>query len=203
MAQKEHKQICPQPGWVEHNPLEIWHNTVDVIGQAMSKANIRKEDLIAIGITNQRETTLIWDRETGKPLYNALVWQDTRVAPWVEEYAAEGGHEQFCDKTGLRISTYFSSLKLKWLLDTIPQARAKAENGEILFGTIDSWLLWNLSGGANSGTSGGVHLTDVTNASRTQLMNLETLDWDNDLLQAFDIPKAVLPAIRGSSEVYT
>ncbi len=202
MAQKEHAQICPQPGWVEHSPLEIWHNTVDVIAQAMSKANIRKEDLIAIGITNQRETTLIWDRETGEPLYNALVWQDTRVAPWVEEYAADGGHEQFCDKTGLRISTYFSSLKLKWLLDTIPQARTKAENGEILFGTIDSWLLWNLSGGANSGT-GGVHLTDVTNASRTQLMNLQTLDWDNDLLRAFNIPRAALPSIRTSSEVYT
>lgn len=198
MAQKEHAQICPKPGWVEHNAVEIWQNTLEVVRTALSKAGLTQHDLVAIGLTNQRETTLVWDRHTGEPLHNALVWQDTRVSELVEQFAATGGYDRFSEKTGLRLSTYFSSLKLHWLLQNIPGLRDRAERGDLLFGTMDSWLVWNLSGGPE----GGVHLTDVTNASRTQLMNLATLSWDEELLRTFDIPPSILPKIMSSSEVY-
>ena len=198
VAQKEHQQVYPKPGWVEHDPLEIWRNTCEVTARALEKAAIAPSDLTAVGITNQRETTILWDRRTGQPLHNALVWQDTRADHLVAAYAADGGQDRFRAKTGLPLASYFSGLKLKWLLDHVAGARAKAEAGEALFGTVDSWILWNLTGG----THGGLHVTDVTNASRTQLMDLATLDWDRDMLQDFDIPRACLPAIRSSSEVY-
>jgi glycerol kinase len=197
-AQKEHRQIFPRPGWVEHDALEIWENTREVIGGALASANLAPSDLAAAGITNQRETTLLWNRNTGRPLHHAIVWQDTRVADLVSAYARQGGQDRFRARTGLPLATYFSALKLRWLLSEVPEARAMAEAGDALFGTIDSWLVWNLTGG----TSGGVHVTDVTNASRTQLMNLTTLDWDPELLSAFEIPRACLPRIVPSSEVY-
>jgi glycerol kinase len=197
-AQKEHQQIYPQAGWVEHDPGEIWCRTQEVISEAMQTAQLRSSDLAAIGITNQRETTLLWNRTTGRAVHNALVWQDMRVADSVSAFARNGGADRFRIKTGLPLSTYFSSLKLRWLLENVSGARRQAAAGELLFGTVDSFLLWNLTGGAN----GGLHVTDCTNASRTQLMNLETLDWDDDLLQAFDIPRSVLPRIASSSEVY-
>lgn len=197
-ARKAHEQIFPKPGWVEHDPAEIWRNTEEVIASALTNAGLAPRDLAAVGITNQRETTVLWDRTTGKPLHNALVWQDTRVDDLVAVLARDGGQDRFRAATGLPLASYFSGLKLRWLLDNVPDARARADSGEVLFGTIDSWLAWNLTGG----TSGGLHLTDVTNASRTQLMNLATLDWDDDLLAAFDIPRAVLPRIAPSSEVY-
>jgi glycerol kinase len=196
--QKEHEQIYPKPGHVEHDPLEIWRNTESVIQEALAKKGLEPRDLAAIGITNQRETTLIWDRRTGKPLYNALVWQDTRVDAIVEEFARDGGHDRLRAKTGLPLASYFSGLKLQWLLDNVPGAREKAKAGDVLFGNIDTWLVWNLTGGAND----GCHITDVTNASRTQLMNLASLDWDEDILSLFNIPRACLPEIRSSSEVY-
>jgi glycerol kinase len=198
VAQKEHAQIYPQPGWVEHDPLEIWRNTQEVIGGALAREGLKAADLAAVGITNQRETTVLWDRKSGAPLHNALVWQDTRVADLVGKYAREGGQDRFRAQTGLPLATYFSALKLKWLLDTVPGARAKAVAGDALFGNVDAWLLWNLTGGV----AGGMHVTDVTNASRTQLMNLATRDWDDALLDAFTIPRAVLPRIAASSEVY-
>ena len=198
VAQKEHAQIYPQPGWVEHDPIEIWRNVQEVVGAALARESLEARDLAAVGITNQRETTVLWDRESGKPLHNALVWQDTRVADLVAELGRNGGQDRFREKTGLPLATYFSGLKLKWLLDTVPNARAKAAAGEALFGTIDAWLLWNLT----RGSSHGVHVTDVTNASRTQLMNLATCDWEDSLLEAFTIPRAVLPRIAASSEVY-
>jgi glycerol kinase len=198
VGQKEHEQIYPRPGYVEHDPLEIWRNTQAVIQEALAKKGLKPQDLAAIGITNQRETTLIWDRRTGMPLHNALVWQDTRVDPIVEEFARDGGHDRLRDKTGLPLASYFSGLKLRWLLDNVPGAREKAQAGDVLFGNIDTWLVWNLTGGVN----GGCHITDVTNASRTQLMNLRTLDWDEEILSLFDIPRACLPQIRSSSEVY-
>jgi glycerol kinase len=198
VGQKEHEQIYPKPGYVEHDPLEIWRNTQEVIQQALARKGLKTQDLAAIGITNQRETTLIWDRRTGKPLHNALVWQDTRVDSIVEEFAQDGGHDRLRDKTGLPLASYFSGLKLRWLLDNVPGARDKVEAGDVLFGNIDTWLVWNLTGGVN----GGCHITDVTNASRTQLMNLRSLEWDEEILRLFDIPKACLPQIRSSSEVY-
>ena len=198
VAQKEHAQIYPNPGWVEHDPLEIWRNTQEVIGGALAREGLHADDIAAIGITNQRETTVLWDRETGQPLHNALVWQDTRVDQLVAGYARDGGQDRFRAKTGLPLATYFSGLKLKWLLDNVPGARAKANAGDALFGTIDSWVLWNLTGGV----AGGLHLTDVTNASRTQLIDLATLDWDESLLEAFTIPRRVLPRIVASSAVY-
>jgi glycerol kinase len=191
-AQMEHRQIFPRPGWVEHDPDEIWRNTQTVIARALADAGLTRQDLAAVGITNQRETTLLWDRD-GVPVHNALVWQDTRVDRLVDAYRTDGGQDRFRRKTGLPLATYFSALKLRWLLDNVPGARARAEAGSLLFGTIDSWLAWNLS---------GLHITDVTNASRTQLMNLATLDWDNELLHAFGIPRAVLPRIVPSSAVY-
>jgi glycerol kinase len=193
-AQREHAQIYPQPGWVEHDALEIIRNTHLVIEAALHAAGLSGSDIAAVGVTNQRETTLLWDRATGQPLHNALVWQDTRVEPLVTRFAAEGGRDRFRPQTGLPLSTYFSSLKLRWLLDHVPRARALAQRGELCFGTMDSWLLWNLRQGC--------HLTDVTNASRTQLMNIGSLGWDAELLHAFDIPESILPRIVGSSEVY-
>src|SRR5205809_845238 len=198
VAQKEHEQIFSKPGWVEHDPLEIQRRTEEVIASALEQRGLRAADLAAIGITNQRETTVLWERKTGKPVANAIVWQDTRVAEDVKLFAREGGQGRFRPQTGLPLSTYFSSLKLRWLLENVPEAREKATAGELLFGNIDTFLLWNLTGGPQ----GGVHVTDVTNASRTQLLNLLTLDWDEKLLAAFDIPRAVLPKVRSSSEVY-
>jgi glycerol kinase len=192
IAQKEHAQITPQPGHVEHNPLEILQNTREVAAEALIRANLTPNHIAAIGITNQRETTLLWDRRTGQPLHNALVWQDTRTSALVADYTATGGKARFQAQTGLPLASYFSALKLQWLLDTIPDARAKAEAGDALFGTIDTWLAWNLS---------GHHATDVTNASRTQLMDLKTLDWANNLLAAFRIPRACLPTIIPSSHI--
>jgi len=192
-AQKEHRQIYPQPGWVEHDPAEIWSRTCEVIAEAMAQRGLRPADLAALGITNQRETTVVWNRQTGKPLANAIVWQDTRVADYVSEFSRAGGADRFRAQTGLPLATYFSALKIRWLLDHIPGARQQAEAGELLFGNIDTFLLWRLT---------GLHLTDCTNASRTQLMNLRTLDWDSDLLSAFGIPRQILPQIRSSSEVY-
>jgi glycerol kinase len=197
-AQKEHEQIYPKPGWVEHDPMEIWRNTQEVIGGALARAGLRPDDLAAVGITNQRETTVVWDRRSGQPLHNALVWQDTRVDQLVANYARQGGQDRFRAKTGLPLASYFSGLKLQWLLDNVPGARGKANAGELLFGNIDTWLLWNLTGGSD----GGLHITDVTNASRTQLMNLATLEWDAEILEDFLIPRSVLPSIVASSEVY-
>jgi glycerol kinase len=197
-AQMEHAQIYPQPGWVEHDPLEIWRNTETVIANAMRTAQLRPQDLAAIGITNQRETTVVWDRRSGAPLYNALVWQDTRVADDLPRYVERPGVEFFRSRTGLPLSSYFSGLKIRWILDHVSGARALAERGDALFGNIDTFLVWHLTGGLH----GGLHVTDVTNASRTQLMHLQTLDWDADLLDAFAIPRAMLPSIRSSSERY-
>jgi len=191
-AQREHRQIFPEPGWVEHDPLEIRDNTAAVIAEALGGAGLTARDLAAVGVTNQRETTVLWDRATGRPVHNALVWQDTRVDPLVADFARDGGQDRFRDRTGLPLASYFSALKLRWLLDNVPGARVRAEAGDLLFGTIDAWLVWNLT---------GLHVTDVTNASRTQLMNLATLDWDNTLLTVFGIPRAVLPRIVPSSAV--
>ena len=197
-AQREHAQIYPQPGWVEHDAEEIWRQTQNVIQEAMEAAGLRPQDLAAIGITNQRETTVVWNRRTGKPVYNALVWQDTRVANYVTEFAAHGGQDRYRARTGLPLTTYFSGLKIRWILDQVANARAQAEAGEIIFGNIDTYLIWHLTGGAQ----GGVHVTDVTNASRTQLMNIHSLEWDREMLRDFDIPIQMLPQIRSSSEVY-
>jgi glycerol kinase len=198
VAQKEHEQIYPRPGWVEHDALEILRRTEEVIADALGQRGLRASDLAAIGITNQRETTVLWERKTGKPVANAIVWQDTRVAEDVGRFSNNGGQDRFRARTGLPLSTYFSSLKLRWLLQNIPGAKKRAAAGELLFGNMDTFLLWNLTGGSN----GGTHVTDVTNASRTQLLNLKTLDWDAELLAAFEIPLAVLPRVRSSSEVY-
>ncbi|MBX9931819.1 MAG: glycerol kinase GlpK [Methylobacterium sp.] len=197
-AQREHEQIYPRPGHVEHDPAEIWRNTQIVMREAMESAEIQPSDLVSIGITNQRETTLIWDPRTGQPLHNALVWQDTRVDGLVARFARDGGKDRFRAVTGLPLASYFSGLKLAWLLDAVPGAREKAQAGDVLFGNIDAWLVWNLTGGAQ----GGLHVTDVTNASRTQLMALKTLDWDEGMLSAFGIPRTMLPKIVSSSEVY-
>jgi len=197
-AQKEHQQIYPHPGWVEHNPEEIWQRTREVIAEAMSKKGLRPQDLAAIGITNQRETTIAWNRKTGKPVTNALVWQDTRVADYVSDLARSGGQDRFRAKTGLPLTTYFSGSKIRWILEHVKGARELAEAGEVIFGNIDTFLVWHLTGGIH----GGVHITDVTNASRTQLMNLETLSWDKKILNTFGIPEAMLPRIHSSSETY-
>ncbi|MGE0594541.1 MAG: glycerol kinase GlpK [Vicinamibacterales bacterium] len=197
-AQREHAQIYPQPGWVEHDPVEIWRNTQTVMAAALRGSGLTSRDLAAVGITNQRETTVVWDRRTGVPLYNALVWQDTRVTTYLPTFTERPGAEFFRARTGLPLSSYFSSLKIRWLLDHVEGLRALAETGDALFGTIDTFLLWQLTGGPR----GGLHVTDVTNASRTQLMHLDTLDWDQEILDAFDIPRAMLPTIRSSSERY-
>ncbi|HEY9141904.1 MAG TPA: glycerol kinase GlpK [Bryobacteraceae bacterium] len=198
VAQKEHRQIYPKPGWVEHDPLEIVSRTREVVAEAMERRGLAPGDLAAIGITNQRETTVVWDRKTGEPVYNALVWQDTRVAEMVAELAREGGQDRFRARTGLPLATYFSAAKIRWILDNVAGARRRAEAGNLAFGNIDTYVAWELTGGA----SGGIHITDVTNASRTQLMNLDTLDWDDEMLRAFSIPRAMLPEIRSSSAVY-
>jgi glycerol kinase len=193
-AQKEHEQIYPQPGWVEHSPAEILRNTDEVIATALVRGKLTALDIACVGITNQRETTVIWDRRTGVPLHNALVWQDTRVDPLVAYFSASGGKDRFRARTGLPLASYFSGLKLRWLLDNVPDARRKAEAGELQFGTMDTLLLRHLTG--------GLHVTDVTNASRTQLMNIESLQWDEELLQKFRVPAEVLPRIVSSSEIY-
>lgn len=195
VGQKEHEQIYPQPGWVEHNPEEIWRNTLEVIAQARIQGDIKNvTDIAAVGITNQRETTVVWNKNTGKAYHNALVWQDTRTAELVKQFAANGGQDRFRAKTGLPLATYFSGLKIKWLLDNVPGLRTDAERGDAIFGNMDTFLIWHLTDGK--------HITDVTNASRTQLMNLHTLDWDDELLSDFTIPRAMLPVIKSSSEVY-
>ncbi|MEC4020608.1 glycerol kinase GlpK [Streptomyces sp. H27-D2] len=196
--QREHRQIFPKPGWVEHDATEIWSKVQAVVAGAVAKAGLRPEQLSALGITNQRETTVLWDRATGKPVHNAVVWQDTRTAALCKELGGEIGQDRFRDITGLPLASYFSGPKAVWLLDNVPGLRRRAENGEIAFGTIDSWLIWNLTGGID----GGVHVTDVTNASRTLLMNLETLQWDQAILDAMNLPAAILPEIKSSSEVY-
>ena len=196
--QKEHRQITPQPGWVEHDAMEIWRNAREVMQGALAKADLRSADLAAVGVANQRETALIWSRKTGKPLHNAIVWMDTRTDARVEQWTRAHGQDFLRAKTGLPLATYFSGLKWRWLLDHIPGAQERAEAGELIFGTIDTWIAWNLTGGGE----GGLHVTDVTNASRTQLMDLETLDWDAELLSLFGIPRACMPQIRSSSEIY-
>jgi glycerol kinase len=198
IAQKEHTQIYPQAGWVEHDTNEIWNNTQEVIKIALKKVNLSPNKITAIGITNQRETTVVWNRFTGIPYYNAIVWQDTRVSHVVNELKTKGHNDLLREKTGLPLATYFSGLKIKWLLENINGLKEDAERGTALFGTMDSFIIWNLTGGIN----GGIHITDVTNASRTQLMNLKTLAWDDGILTLLDIPKKMLPAIQSSSEVY-
>ncbi|PPL16955.1 glycerol kinase GlpK [Microterricola pindariensis] len=197
-GQLEHEQIFPQAGWVEHNATQIWDNVREVIGQALAKANLTRHDIAAIGITNQRETAVVWNKNTGRPVYNAIVWQDTRTQPIVDRLAADGGVERFKQQVGLPLATYFSGTKIVWILENVPGAREAADAGELMFGTTDCWVLWNLTGGVD----GGVHATDVTNASRTLFMDLETLQWDDGILAAFDVPRSMLPEIRSSSEVY-
>jgi glycerol kinase len=196
--QREHEQITPKAGWVEHDADEIWRRTREVIDGALAKSDVEAGDLAAIGITNQRETTVVWDRESGQPIHNAIVWQDTRTDQLVRELAGEDGVDRLRKRVGLPLSTYFSGPKLTWLLDNVAGARRRAENGELAFGTMDTWVLWNLTGGPN----GGVHVTDVTNASRTMLMDLETLDWHEPSLELMGVPRSLLPEIRSSSEVY-
>jgi len=196
--QKEHQQIFPKPGWVEHDANEIWERTQSVIKAALQKGNIDPKDIAAVGITNQRETAVVWDKKTGKPLYNAIVWQDTRTDTIINEFAKQGGQDRFRDKVGLPLATYFSGPKVKWILDNVDGVRAAAERGDAVFGNIDTWVLWNLTGGVN----GGKHYTDVTNASRTMLMDLKTLDWDAEIMKVMGIPRSMLPEIHSCSEVY-
>ena len=198
VAQEEHEQIFPKPGWVEHDAQEIIKRTNDVIGGGLGDAGINRDDLAAVGITNQRETAVVWERDTGKPVYNAIVWQDTRTDRICSKLEGSDGPDRFRSICGLPISTYFSGPKVIWIFENVDGVRERAESGEVLFGNIDTWLLWNLTGGPD----GGVHVTDPTNASRTMLMNLETLDWEDSILEAMGIPRAMLPEIRSSSEVY-
>lgn len=199
-AQKEFTQFFPQPGLVEHDPQEIWASVSGVVQEALSRAGLRAADVAALGITNQRETVVLWERATGRPVAPAIVWQDRRTAPLCDELRARGLEPTFQAKTGLLLDAYFSGTKLKWLLDQLPGVRARAERGELAFGTVDSWLVWNLTGGRAE--RGALHLTDVSNASRTLLFNIHTLEWDEELLALLDIPRAVLPEVRASSEVY-
>ena len=199
VGQKEHEQIMPRAGWVEHDPIEIWRNVQEVVGLALAKADLTRHDLAAIGITNQRETAVVWDKNTGQPVYNAIVWQDTRTQDIVDRLSQhELGAERYKAIVGLPLATYFSGTKIVWILENVPGAREKAEAGDLIFGTTDSWVLWNLTGG----TAGGVHATDVTNASRTLFMDLETLSWRDDILADFGVPRSMMPQIRSSSEVY-
>ena len=195
MAQKEFQQIFPQPGWVEHDAEEIWSTQFGTMAEAIAKANIKMKQIAAIGITNQRETTVVWERSTGKPICNAIVWQDRRTAAFCDELKAANLGELIKEKTGLVIDAYFSASKLKWILDQVPGAREKAENGELAFGTIDSWLVWKLTGGE-------VHTTDVSNASRTMLLNIHTVEWDDELLKIFSVPTSILPEVKPSSKIY-
>ena len=194
-AQKEFTQIYPQAGWVEHDATEIWSTQLAVTTEAIAKARLTPSDINAIGITNQRETTVVWDRVTGKPVHNAIVWQDRRTSAYCDSLKAQGKAKQIQDKTGLIIDSYFSAPKIRWILENVPGAQQRAEAGELAFGTIDSWLIWNL-------TDGRIHVTDVTNASRTMIYNIHTLGWDDELLELFNIPKAMLPEVKSSSEVY-
>ena len=194
VAQKEFRQIFPRPGWVEHDAREIWASQIGVAVEALSRAGLSPADVAAIGITNQRETTVVWDRKTGDPVHNAIVWQDRRTADFCERLKAEGAGAMVQQKTGLLIDAYFSGSKIRWILDNVPGARAKAAAGELAFGTVDSWLVWKLTG--------GTHVTDVSNASRTMLFNIQTLSWDDDLLALLDIPRSLLPEVRSSSEEY-
>ncbi|AXK32229.1 glycerol kinase [Streptomyces armeniacus] len=196
--QKEHEQIFPKPGWVEHDAAEIWTNVEQVVSGALDKAGIARSDVKALGITNQRETTLLWDRNTGQPVHNAIVWQDTRTDSLCRELGRNVGQDRFRRETGLPLASYFAGPKIRWLLDNVDGLRERAERGELLFGTMDSWVIWNLTGG----TDGGVHVTDVTNASRTMLMNLHTMEWDAKICESMGVPMSVLPEIRSSSEVY-
>jgi glycerol kinase len=193
ISQKEHQHLFPRPGWVEHDPEEIWGNVTEVVQDALDKAQLELSDVVALGIANQRESTLVWERQSGAPVHNAINWQDTRTAALVRELGGDAGQDRFRERCGLPLATYFSGPKIRWLLDTVPGLRERAEAGDVLFGTMDSWLIWKLT---------GRHLTDVTNASRTMLMGLETLDWDDVLLDAMGVPRAMLPEIRPSSEVY-
>jgi glycerol kinase len=208
IEQVEHRQIYPRPGWVEHDPREILARCREVIRGGLARAGIGAGDLAAVGIANQRETTVVWDRRTGQPVYNAIVWQDTRTDGFIAELARDGGQDRFRSRVGLPLATYFSGPKIRWVLDNVPGARARAEAGDLLFGTIDSWVMWNLTGGAAGAGTGsarsadGVHVTDVSNASRSMLMNLRTLDWDADMLAVMGVPRSMLPSIRASSEVY-
>jgi glycerol kinase len=198
VVQKEHEQIYPKPGWVEHDPKEIWARTQEVMDEALSAAGASADDIAGLGITNQRETTLVWDRNTGEPLMNAIVWQDTRTDKLVDEFSRDGGQDRFRGQTGLPLATYFSGPKARWILDNVDGARAKAEAGDLMFGNIDTWCIWNLTGG----TDGGQHITDVSNASRTLMMDLETLQWDESIASTIGVPTSMLPEIRASSEVY-
>ncbi|CAN7348103.1 glycerol kinase GlpK [Caballeronia sp. LjRoot29] len=195
VAQKEFGQIYPQPGWVEHDPQEIWSTQAGVAAEAVTRAGLNGASIAAIGITNQRETTIVWDRETGQPIYNAIVWQDRRTADFCDQLKAQGLEEKVRAKTGLPIDSYFSATKIRWILDNVEGAREKAKQGRLAFGTVDSWLVWNF-------TKHGLHITDVTNASRTMLFNIHTLKWDDELLDALDIPRSMLPEVRASSDVY-
>ena len=195
VAQKEFTQIFPQPGWVEHDPNEIWASQIGVAADALSRASLSPKDVAAIGITNQRETAVVWDRKTGEPIHNAIVWQDRRTAPICDRMRADGLEAMVQQKSGLVIDAYFSGTKVQWLLDNVPGAREKAERGELAFGTVDSWLIWKL-------TNGAVHVTDESNASRTMFLNINTRDWDDELLKALNVPRSVLPKVKGSSEVY-
>lgn len=198
VGQLEHEQIFPKAGWVEHDPMEIWSNIREAVAQALSKAQINRHHLAAVGITNQRETAVVWDKTTGEPVYNAIVWQDTRTADIVRELAGDEGMDKYKDRCGLPLATYFSGPKIKWILDNVEGAREKAEKGDLLFGNTDTWTLWNMTGGPD----GGVHVTDVTNASRTMLMDINKLQWREDICQDMGIPMSMLPEIRSSSEVY-
>ncbi|MBL1067395.1 glycerol kinase GlpK [Streptomyces sp. 7-21] len=198
VEQKEHQQIFPRPGWVEHDAIEIWTNVQEVVAGAIAKARIGREQVKAIGITNQRETTLLWDKTTGEPVHNAIVWQDTRTDALCRELGRNVGQDRFRRETGLPLASYFAGPKIRWLLDNVDGLRERAERGELLFGTMDSWVIWNLTGGVD----GGVHVTDVTNASRTLLMNLRTLQWEERILQSIGVPASLLPEIRSSAEVY-
>lgn len=195
VAQREFEQIFPRSGWVEHDPHQIWASQASVIAEAISKIDINGKNITAIGITNQRETTIVWDRDTDEPIYNAIVWQDRRTADYCDRLRAEGLVEMIRSKTGLILDAYFSATKIKWILDNVPGARKRAEQGKLMFGTVDSWLIWRL-------TRGEVHVTDVTNASRTMLFNIHTLEWDKELLELFDIPLSMMPEVKSSSEVY-
>lgn len=197
-AKKEFRQIYPRPGWVEHDPLELWSSQLSVISEVRAKAGIEGRDILALGITNQRETALMWDRHTGRPVHNALVWQDRRTAEHCDRLIADGLEGMIQGRTGLVPDAYFSATKIRWMLDNVPGLKQKARDGDICFGTVDSWLLWNLTGGPGR----GVHATDVTNASRTMLFNIKTLEWDDELLKLFDIPRRLLPEVRTCSEIY-
>jgi glycerol kinase len=196
--QKEHEQIYPKPGWVEHDANEIWQRTTEVIEAALNQASLKASDLAAVGITNQRETAVVWDKTTGEPVHNAIVWQDTRTDRIIDELSEDGGQDRLRSQTGLPLATYFSGPKIKWIFDNVDGVKERAESGDVVFGTVDSWVAWNLTGG----TQNGLHITDVTNASRTLMMDLQSLDWDDDILGLLDVPRAMLPEIKPSSEVY-